>query len=270
MTGSYVIRGGVEGKRRLDLLAHILAGTTDDLLRRAGVGAGMRCLDLGCGGGHVSRSLARLVGDTGRVIGLDIDPIKVDAADEDARAAGLANVEFRTADVTVWAEEAAYDVVYGRFILSHLGGREALIGRMRDALREGGVLILEDIDFQGSFSHPESAAFLEYCALYREVVRRRGGDAHLGSRLYTLCLDANLADVRLGVVQPVHAGCGTEKRLSLSTLVNIGDAVLAESLATKDQLDDTIAALATFTDDPRSMIALPRIFQVWGRRAASP
>ena len=44
---SYVIRGGVEGKKRLELLARVLWPGTSRLLEQAGLRAGMTCLDLG-------------------------------------------------------------------------------------------------------------------------------------------------------------------------------------------------------------------------------
>ena len=59
----YAIRGGDEGRRRLDLLARTMAPNTEALLARAGIRVGMRCIDLGCGGGHVSRYLAQRVLD---------------------------------------------------------------------------------------------------------------------------------------------------------------------------------------------------------------
>jgi hypothetical protein len=60
------------------------------------------------------------------------------------------------------------------------------------------------------------------------------------------------------------------KSLALSTLVNIADAVLAEELATSAEIDAALAALNRYTEDPRSLVSGPRIFQVWGRRAATP
>jgi 2-polyprenyl-3-methyl-5-hydroxy-6-metoxy-1,4-benzoquinol methylase len=69
----YALRGGQHGKRRLDLIAGILGPSTQALLERVGVGAGDRCLDVGCGGGHVTRQLARMVGPHGRAVGIDSD-----------------------------------------------------------------------------------------------------------------------------------------------------------------------------------------------------
>lgn len=264
MTG-YAIRGGEEGKRRLDLLAATMAPNTEALLARSGVREGMHCIDLGCGGGHVSRYLAGRVGDRGFVVGLDIDDTKLAAARQECAQAGLRQIEFRAGNVTTWTEPEAYDFVYGRFILSHIADPAVVVRNMAAALRPGGALVLEDIDFGGAFCHPPNAGYERYCSLYRAVVDRRGGNAELGRELYGMCLDAGLADVEVHVVQPAHGGGEPEKALSLSTLINIADAVVSEGLASADEVAEVIAELTRYTADPRAIISVPRIFQVRGR-----
>src|SRR5262249_46576690 len=96
---SYIIRGGQAGRERLRLLARVMRPTTTALFERAGVRAGLRCLDVGCGGGDVTLDLARRVGPLGRVVGIDLDAVKITAARAEATAAALANVEFRTVDI---------------------------------------------------------------------------------------------------------------------------------------------------------------------------
>jgi len=269
VTMTYAIRGGEEGTRRLDLLAQVVGPTTDAFLGSAGIKPGMTCLDVGCGAGHVTRRLAALVGPTGRVVGLDLDPVKLATARTEADRAGLENIEFRVADAATWSEPDRLDVVYGRFIVSHLAERSGFIARLREALRPSGTLMLEDIDFSGAFCYPANAAYSRYCELYVQVIARRGGDANVGGNLYQLCLDASLEDVHGGMVQPTHCGPTPEKGLSLSTMINIADAVLAEGLASGDEVRYTIAELTAFTEDPRSTIACPRIFQVRGHKPAN-
>ena len=72
----YAIRGGIAGRERLRILARTLYAGTGALFDRLGVGAGLRCLDAGCGGGDVTLELARRVGPRGRVIGVDLDQAK--------------------------------------------------------------------------------------------------------------------------------------------------------------------------------------------------
>ena len=80
----YVIRGGVEGRERLRILARVMRPTTLRLFDRVGIDMGMVCLDLGCGGGDVTLDLAGLVGPGGKVVGWDIDETKLGLAQREA------------------------------------------------------------------------------------------------------------------------------------------------------------------------------------------
>lgn len=261
----YVIRGGHEGRARLSLLSRAMWPTTFRLLKRSGVGVGMGCLDLGCGSGEVTLGMARMVGPAGRVVGLDIDAVKLSAAREAATCHGLGNVEFRHGSVLDWSEEDAYDRIYARFLLSHLAECIPLLESIRHGLRPGGTVVIEDIDFTGSFCYPGCAAFDKYLDLYRAVVRSRKGDADIGPKLQDLLVRTGFQCVHTSLVQPFHLD-QEEKGLALSTLVNISEAVIAEGLATQLELERTIAALADFTNDPTTIVSLPRVFQAWGRR----
>src|SRR5690349_21445272 len=97
--GEYVIRGGMPGRERLRILARVLHAGTGALFDRLGVGAGLRCLDAGCGGGDVALELARRVGPHGWVIGVDLDATKLDLARREAFEQGITNVEFRPLDI---------------------------------------------------------------------------------------------------------------------------------------------------------------------------
>ena len=69
----YVIRGGKEGKERLKLISEVLLPTTYQLLHTVGLSQGMKCLDVGCGGGFVTLLLASIVGPQGKAVGIDAD-----------------------------------------------------------------------------------------------------------------------------------------------------------------------------------------------------
>jgi ubiquinone/menaquinone biosynthesis C-methylase UbiE len=86
---SYVIRGGKPGYDRLALLARERWPDTRALLERAGIEPGIRCADIGCGGGAVTLELARLVAPGGTVVGIDTDEAKLGLARQPAcRARG--------------------------------------------------------------------------------------------------------------------------------------------------------------------------------------
>jgi 2-polyprenyl-3-methyl-5-hydroxy-6-metoxy-1,4-benzoquinol methylase len=83
----YAIRGGKQGKERLDVLARVLLPTTKQLLDRVGLIRGMKYLDVGCGGGHGAILMAAIVGPEGLVSATDTDPEILALAREDAEAA---------------------------------------------------------------------------------------------------------------------------------------------------------------------------------------
>ena len=158
-----MIRGGSEGRARLRVLSRVVEPTTDQLLARVDVGSGWRCLDVGCGGGDVTVKVAELA-DPGTVVGIDIDEPELEIARQEATASGRTNVEFRMVDaMTCDAEiDEQFDLVYARFLLTHLAEPATALAAMVNLVRPGGMLAVEDIDIAGQFCHPPSAAFENY------------------------------------------------------------------------------------------------------------
>jgi SAM-dependent methyltransferase len=267
VTTSYVIRGGEEGRARLRILARALWPTTERLLLAAGIAPGMTCLDVGCGGGDVSLALARLVGASGKVVGLDLDVTKLEMAREEAASEGLANVDFVTSNVAELADESKYDLVYSRFLLTHLREPADALRRMMSAARPGGVTIVEDIEHSGAFSYPRSSAIERQMYLYDQVVRRRGGDPDIGPRLPGLFREVGLRDPQLSLAQPVYTE-GEGKRVHRITLDNIRPALIADGLATDAELAALTTELDAFVERPETIVSFPRVFQVWARRAS--
>jgi ubiquinone/menaquinone biosynthesis C-methylase UbiE len=263
----YVIRGGKEGYDRLLVLARALGPGTERLFDRIGLRPGMHCLDLGCGGGEVSFAMAERVGSSGSVVGIDMDEVKLELGRQAAAQRGLDQVELRAGDVTRWEESEAYDLVYARTLLQHLADPVDLLRRMWRAVRPGGVLAAEDADFEASFCEPPNAGFDFQLQWYQEALRRRGGDPEIGRKLYRYCAEAGIGLPFLSIEQRVDAD-GDVKQLTYSTLEATGQAMVDEGVATSAEVADALASLARATEDPGTIIGLPRTFQVWRRKPA--
>lgn len=263
---AYVLRGGDQGAERLRLLARVKWPTTRALLRRVGLRPGMRCLDVGCGGGAVTLKLARWVGTAGQAVGVDLDERCLELARQEAARKGLP-AAFRREGVYDLSEEGAYDLVYSRFLLTHVPKPVRAVECLAGAARPGGLVAVEDIEFAAHFCHPACPAFDRYVSLYRQAVRRRGGDPDIGPRLVDLLMDAKLKDVGVAVVQPAYRR-GPGKRIAQVTMEHVREAVVTAGLASDGEVDAVVADLARFVRSPRTVLSLPRIFQVWGRKTA--
>jgi ubiquinone/menaquinone biosynthesis C-methylase UbiE len=124
------------------LLIDGLAAHSDEALTRAGYGAGMRVLDVGCGFGDSTRHIAKRVSSGGRAVGVDCAPRFVEASREEAKAAGIANAEFFVADVQSDDLRGPYDAVFSRFGTMFFNLPGAAVRNIRKALVPGGELFM--------------------------------------------------------------------------------------------------------------------------------
>ena len=261
----YVLRGGQAGAARLRLINRVKWPTTERLLDRAGLRAGMQVLDCGCGGGSVTLRMAALVGAEGEVVGIDLDQSILRLAQREAQDLNLP-VTFRHLGAEELEEVAAYDFAYSRYLLSHLQHPQRALEAMVRALRPGGRLAVEDIFFPGHVCYPPNAAFDRFVELYQAVVRAKGADPAIGVRLMGMALDAGLADVQVELVVPVFRD-GEGKRVAQVTVEHVREAVLGAGLATGTEVDAIVAELEAFADDERTLMSIASTFQVWGRKA---
>ncbi|MGK4001563.1 methyltransferase domain-containing protein [Sorangium sp. So ce1036] len=109
-------------------------------LDRAGVAAGERVLDVGCGLGETTLEIGRRVGPGGSALGLDISAPMLERARAAARAAGAVNVAFERADAQTAALPGPFDVLYSRFGVMFFAEPEAAFANLRKALRRGARL----------------------------------------------------------------------------------------------------------------------------------
>jgi len=268
VTNNYLIRGGLKGRERLRVLSRVMQPSSVALLARAGVGAGASCLDIGCGGGDLTWDMSRLVGPSGRVVGVDIDPPQLAIAAEEARAAGFENIEFRHLDIMQSSPVDTFDVIHARFLLTHMPDPGVALAHMVSALKPGGVLVLQDIDMEGQFCFPPLPEMDRYKALYTRIAERRGVDANIGRRLPALMAAAGLGTIHVNVVQPAGTS-GEVKLIAPITMENISDSAIAEGLATRDELEAITNGLYRSVADPNVLMSIPRIVEAWATRPSA-
>jgi ubiquinone/menaquinone biosynthesis C-methylase UbiE len=269
--GSYIIRGGAEGRERLRVLNRALRSDTVALLNRVGVRSGMRCLDAGCGGGDVTLELAARVVPGGQVVGIDLDETKLGLARAEAARCGIDNVSYVWGDVTNRGLPAGFDLVYARFVLTHLVEPEAATRGFVDLLMPGGICVVEDIDVSGAFCYPESDTYRAALDLYCATARDRGVDPDIGLRLPELLKQAGCHEVAVSVAQPVGArpDVGGEKDAKLIlalTIEAITESAVEAGLATREEVHALVDELHALVDDEGTFMSMPRVVQAWGRR----
>ncbi|MGA8617190.1 MAG: class I SAM-dependent methyltransferase [Candidatus Sulfotelmatobacter sp.] len=137
-----------------------------------GISHGLRCLEVGAGGASVAAWLCEQVGPTGRVVATDINIQLLEGIK-------LPNFEAIKDDITVDSPpENGFDFVHSRWLLHHLPKPELTIRRMIDALRPGGWLLLEEVDFFPVHTSTSQLYVDFMIVLTGSVVRASGRDCH--------------------------------------------------------------------------------------------
>ena len=121
------------------LLIAGLAGHSDEVLSRRLYPEGVRVLDVGCGFGDSTLKIASAVGPTGHASGVDCAENFIRAAEQEAKAAGVRNASFFTADVLVDDLRGPYDYAFARFGTMFFTLPGAAMRNIRKALKPGGV-----------------------------------------------------------------------------------------------------------------------------------
>jgi ubiquinone/menaquinone biosynthesis C-methylase UbiE len=110
-------------------------------LEKLALPAGAHAVDVGCGWGDTAIELARKVGPTGSVVGLDCCDPFMEKGRRDAAAAGLKNVRFVLADVQTYPFERAFDFAFSRFGMMFFANPVAAMRNVRTALKPGAELM---------------------------------------------------------------------------------------------------------------------------------
>lgn len=193
--------------RRLERQGNYYRDLTEDVLVRAGIGPGMRVLDVGCGVGDVSLIAARLVGAVGSVLGVDrSDEAIATAAARVAKAGYADTVRFHAADLASYRPEAAFDAVIGRFILMYLPDPAGALRRFAACLRPGGIVAFHEMSMPQARSAPEGPLFRRSMGWIMDTFTRAGFEVDMGCKLHRAFHDAGLPAPEMIAGGRVEAG----------------------------------------------------------------
>jgi SAM-dependent methyltransferase len=127
--------------------------------RHADIRAGDTVLDLGAGAGNDAFVARALVGERGRVIGVDMTAAMVDRARANAAKLGYANVEFRLGELEALPlANASVDVAISNCVLNLVPDKAGAFAEIFRVLRPGAHFCISDIVASGRLPEAIRAA----------------------------------------------------------------------------------------------------------------
>jgi ubiquinone/menaquinone biosynthesis C-methylase UbiE len=169
---------------RLNTQARLVDPFTRWYFREAGIGEGMRVLDVGSGAGDVAFLAAELVGKTGEVVGTDRSHTAVAAATARADSRGLRNVSFQLGNPAELSFDHPFDAAVGRYVLMFNSDPAALLGGITRQVRPGGIVVFHEAEWTTAKSSPPVPLYDQCCQWIIETFEKVGTDPYMGKAMY--------------------------------------------------------------------------------------
>ena len=107
---------------------------------------GMTVLDVGPGNGRYTIETARVVGDKGKVVAIDIEPKMIARLTSRAQAEGVANLEARIASIyDLPFEDNTFDAIYMITVIGEIPQPGRALGEFHRVLKPSGTLAFSEV-----------------------------------------------------------------------------------------------------------------------------
>jgi trans-aconitate 2-methyltransferase len=178
---------------RLRLLADVFAPSTREFLVQLASANVGNIADLGCGPGYTTRLLAEVF-PAANVCGVDTSEHFIALAARSLHP----RTTYRVADATHCVPAGPYDLIYCRYLLTHVSEPEAAIDLWSTFLRPGGRIAVEE----NEWIRTQQPAFARYLEIVAAMLAAEGKELYLGPRLDRGLGDSSLI-VKMSELTPI-------------------------------------------------------------------
>jgi len=219
---------------------------------------GIRVLEVGTGGGTMTRYLAGEVGATGFVFTVDRHP-RTDLS-------GLHNIAPIKADVARCELPGHIGLVHARLTLGHIPQRRQVLARLVDTLTPGGVMLIEDwwavlTDMVMAAPNPRAALlYTRFQETLGSLFEASGTDRDWARHIHGALLGAGLDDVQTVVHATAWSGGSPGARMIQSTIDQAYDRLVIAGLSPQE-----LAAVKAMLDNPALVLRGHLLFSTSGR-----
>ncbi|MDE0084386.1 MAG: methyltransferase domain-containing protein [Candidatus Poribacteria bacterium] len=224
---------------RLIEQSKIYGESTRLFCERAGIETGMRVLEIGSGAGDVAFMLAELVGTSGQIVGVDINPAILETARQRASDTGIKNVEFVAGDARTLVFEDKFDALVGRFVLMYMADPVDALQKLATHLKPGGIIAFQEPEYTlyPAYSHPDTPLMNQLYRWILDVFKHSGAHLNMGIGLYRAFVEVGLPPPEIHLHAPIGAAANwTGYRYMVTIFQSLLPLIEKYGIATAEQV----------------------------------
>ena len=247
-----------ETAARFDGLERTLDHVSIGHLTRVGVNPGVRCLEIGTGGGSIARWLAARVGPTGRVMAVDLDT-------QWFRHDGSPQLEVQQFDVVAGPiPDGPWDLIHERLVLQHIPARLDVLDQLVARLAPGGWLVVEDFDTgevrTTDRGGPHHEFIVGMATAFNRLLAERGGASNFAADAWRHLRQRGLLETGASGHVVFDSGGTGYTQVTAANVRQVRDGFLRLGVTAAD-----IDRFLELLKDPDTIVGTPVLITAWGR-----
>lgn len=243
-----------------------------DAWKRAGICTGTRVVDVGAGPGFATMDLADIVGGTGHVTAVEISSKFAQEVKDQANVRGLNNVSVHIVDlmhedIPLATAGAEFDAAWCRWVCMFVPDVGALVRRVHNALRAGGVAVFHEyVHYETYGLQPPTPGIDSFTQAAMKSFSARGGNANIAG---TLLKELRQHGFEIMSIKPIARAARPHEplwqwpagfiRTYLPRLIELGQVDNAFTA-------NVLAELAHAEQDPQSIMLTPTVLEIIARK----
>ncbi|MBT8327319.1 MAG: methyltransferase domain-containing protein [Bacteroidia bacterium] len=177
----YILGTNEEELHRLGLQHQIWASEAHLGWSKAGFNVGQTILDLGCGPGFCTKELAYIVGDKGKVIGVDKSENYIQFLQKTAELHSIPIDAIHSDFNNLLLESNSLDAMYCRWALAWISNPTEILQKVLSALKPGGKMVIQEyFDWSTHQTQPSTPALSKAIAACLQSFKEQEGDIDVG------------------------------------------------------------------------------------------
>lgn len=264
---NYILGASDKEAERLSIQSALFEKEAMQTFDLAGLKPGMRCLDAGCGVGDTSLLMSKLVGTSGKVVGLDFNENNINVCKKRVKSKDSNNLEFVAGDLySTNLNGSLFDFVYSRFLFQHLTNPKKGIQNILQLTADKGIIAVEELDHGLWLSYPHDPHLRKLQKVYVALLRLSGSDPFIARKIYQILLKNGLKPNVDAYSVCLRMNDKSYNKLGVLMAEVLKENILKNKLMTKLEFNSMLNGLNEYRLKPNGLVLYAIAFRIWARK----